>query len=184
MEFAAGCFGGMCGVLVSHPLDTLRTQQDISGQSWRKAARSSLKHGIPTLYLGVISPCISVGVWKAVTLGVYAQLKSRLAKVKELDSVDQLPLVDVTLTACVAGSISASVCTPFELVKTHTMLRATPQRSSSSSSSSSSAMDIIRQEIKQLSRVVSKPGGVSNLFRGLHLLLLRDSYATGVFLGR
>jgi hypothetical protein len=60
------------------------------------------------------------------------------------------------------------------------MLRA---GSSATSSGSSSAMDTIRMEMKQLNTVLAKPGGARNLFRGLYLLLLRDSYATGVFLG-
>ena len=42
MEFAWGWAGGIAGVLVSHPLDTLRTRQAVSGRLLL-AAGTSLK---------------------------------------------------------------------------------------------------------------------------------------------
>mmetsp|Transcript_78548 Transcript_78548/g.230429 ORF Transcript_78548/g.230429 Transcript_78548/m.230429 type:complete len:344 (-) Transcript_78548:170-1201(-) len=226
-DFAAGWFGGVCGVLVSHPLDTLRTQQAVTGQSWRQALQAASGKGVMCLYHGVLSPCTSVGVWKAVTLGVHNEIQRHLRRLRRLDDCAAgaasgsrapvpLPMVDVTASACAAGSIGAAVCTPFELIKSLAMLQDRAERGGISARlpapshapmlASAAATEsggkggiessarlphtskgvlsrLVAEELLQLKGVIARPGGARNLLRGVHILLLRDCYATGVFLG-
>ena len=43
--FLSGWAGGFAGVLASHPLDTLRTRQAVTGQSVRQTARELIATG-------------------------------------------------------------------------------------------------------------------------------------------
>jgi solute carrier family 25 carnitine/acylcarnitine transporter 20/29 len=177
VEFLAGWAGGVAGVLASHPLDTIRTRQAISGMSSSSSSsttRQAMRPSLRSLYAGVVSPCVSVGLWKASTLGIHHRLKAEVRKWRGMAPNKELNLTDVTLTACVAGSATSSMLTPFEVIKSLTMVRSTKSDSSGG---------VVAQELRQLRSVLSSTGGARNLFRGMHLILLRDSYATGCFLG-
>jgi len=60
-DYLSGCIGGLWGTLTSYPIDTLR----IRLQSGVKTNKS--------LYSGVISPMLGIGLEKAVVFGVYNQ---------------------------------------------------------------------------------------------------------------
>ena len=174
--FLSGWAGGFAGVLASHPLDTLRTRQAVSGQSARQAAKALIATGswnlcesadaimrflsalpapqrpaphhpappspgcahttppapraprlsrcfpsctasfpllpspAPILIrshqtrtapcprppdAGVISPCVSVGAWKSVTLGLNHSLMQALADIQGVGGISRLPLWQV-----------------------------------------------------------------------------------------
>ena len=58
-DYLCGCIGGIWGTLTSYPIDTLRVRL----QSNVKSSRS--------LYSGVVSPMLGIGLEKAVVFGVY-----------------------------------------------------------------------------------------------------------------
>ena len=64
MDFVGGCLGGVAGVLISHPLDTLRTQQAVDKRSLKVIAEEIRREGMAGFYRGIYSPCVSVGAWK------------------------------------------------------------------------------------------------------------------------
>jgi len=180
-EFAAGWLGGVAGVLASHPFDTLRTRQAVEGKSSLSIVKRAFqveggcRAGILSLYSGIVSPCVSVGCWKASTLGANYHFRLKLSEARGLSDPSELEIKDSILAACAAGSVSAAVCTPFEVIKSLAMLRANRVGTEKNS--------VIQQEAKQLRDLISRPGGSRNLLRGMHIVIFRDSYATGAFLG-
>ena len=52
-EFIYGCFGGIFGTIISHPIDTIR----INLQSLKQP-----KYDIKSLYKGILSPFIGIGI--------------------------------------------------------------------------------------------------------------------------
>lgn len=175
-DFIGGCLGGIVGVLVSHPLDTVRTRQAMDKRSFGVICREMhRKEGPTSFYKGIYSPIIMVGAWKAITLGLHSNINSMLTKYREVKDVDALSMIDVALSASVSGSLSSAICTPFEQIKSRAMLEAKPTGKNKGGS-------LLWSELRQLGRLVELHG-IQSLFRGLSLLLLRDGHATAVFLG-
>ena len=62
MDFAGGYVGGVCGVLVGHPFDTVKIRLQTRGhlyKSGRAAFKSIVKtEGARGLFKGVLPPCI------------------------------------------------------------------------------------------------------------------------------
>jgi hypothetical protein len=66
IPFLAAWIGGVGGVLVSHPLDVIRTQQgSSSGGGFFATSRDILStpRGWRAFYAGILSPCLSIGMY-------------------------------------------------------------------------------------------------------------------------
>jgi len=113
---------------------------------------------------------------QAVVLGVHSTTMGILVKHRGLNSVSELPMLDVALSASVAGGLASGVCTPFEQIKSRAMLAAvTPVGQNHGTS-------LIIKEISEVRGLVQR-NGFRSLFNGLPLLLLRDCHGTAAFLG-
>lgn len=60
--FTNGALSGMCGLIISHPFDTIKTSIQTN---------KHIKYNIKTLYHGVIPPLLGVGLEKAIVFGSY-----------------------------------------------------------------------------------------------------------------
>ena len=60
-NYLCGYIGGICGTLVSYPIDTLRIRR-----------QSNIKT-FSNLYSGILTPMIGIGLGKAIIFGVYNQ---------------------------------------------------------------------------------------------------------------
>mmetsp|Transcript_374 Transcript_374/g.699 ORF Transcript_374/g.699 Transcript_374/m.699 type:complete len:268 (+) Transcript_374:190-993(+) len=129
------------------------------------------KNSLRSLYAGVLSPCFSVGLWKASTLGLH-QASLRIMSELSSCSVEKLPIVWVGFAACISGSLSSCLCSPCELIKSRSIL----------SNSNGNGAQLFQQEVQQIIQVVRKEGP-AGFARGLPLMLLRDFPGTGAFLG-
>jgi hypothetical protein len=194
MEFAYGWIGGACGVLVSHPFDTIRTRQGMTGQPAAQVFRHLVQtEGRMALFSGIMSPCISVGTWKAVMLGTHFQIQKQMQSLRGVTSVEELSMTDVTISACVSGSLASAFCTPFEQIKSLSMIHGNQALAADAGGPRSLAdkvRGLLAHEASKLREVLARssggPGGASplaSLFRGLPILLARDGPANGWFLG-
>ena len=64
-QYLYGGISGMCGILISHPLDTIKTHIQTGN------ALTSFKPTIRNLYRGIGVPLIGVGFEKAIVFGTY-----------------------------------------------------------------------------------------------------------------
>lgn len=143
---------------MTHPLDVVRTRLAVSpGQGPWDVWRGLLsKHGFRGAYAGVVSPVLSTGVWKGVTIGT----QRRVLDVLEGNGASHT--TNVFLASVAGGSLGAIVITPTEIVKTRAQC---------------SGWSIFR-ELKAATEVSRR-----ELWRTAKVLQARDGFGTGCFLG-
>ena len=101
-NYMKGCISGMTGILLSHPLDSIKTHKQTS--------TNVFKYNIPNLYRGITSPLIGVGIEKALVFGTYNYCKSQN--------------LNIPLSGAISGLVAAIVVSPYERIK---ILRQTNQ---------------------------------------------------------
>ena len=104
--FAIGAISGMSGVIISHPIDTIKTNIQKNGVFNRSQLNTATK-----LYRGIWSPLLGVGFEKAIVFGMYAKTQS----VFENGERD-LPLANA-ISGAVAGLSASFLVTPYERIK-------------------------------------------------------------------
>ena len=92
-----GCIGGMFGVLLSHPLDTIKTHVQTG------KLLSSFKPSIHNFYKGLSIPLLGVGFEKAIVFGAYTTM------LNETNSI--------ALSGAIAGLTASLIVSPYERLK-------------------------------------------------------------------
>ena len=156
--FPAAALAGACGVVVSHPLDVVRTKHAACSdpkttalQIGRDVFRS---RGLRGAYAGVLSPILSVGLWKGATLATQR---------RALDCLGGDRPRDVFLASVGAGCVGAVVVTPAEVLKTRAQC---------------AGWFGLAAELRGAASL-----SAAELARAARLLVARDGLGTGVFLG-
>uniref|UniRef100_T1KZI1 Mitochondrial carrier protein n=1 Tax=Tetranychus urticae TaxID=32264 RepID=T1KZI1_TETUR len=100
IDFVAGCWGGACGVLVGHPLDTIKNQK------------------LGGLFSGLSSPLACLAFVNAIVFGVYGNLNEYLKRLETTSNPFGLSKIGREFVAgTVAGVAQCIVTCPMELVK-------------------------------------------------------------------
>lgn len=103
--FIGGLIGGTCGVLGSHPFDTVKTRIQTSGGSIISSARKIYSElGIKGFYRGILPPTAGFAMEKFIVFGVYENLK-------------HLGIKNDFLCGILAGLACTSVVSPYEKIK-------------------------------------------------------------------
>ncbi|XP_054166327.1 mitochondrial basic amino acids transporter-like [Oppia nitens] len=145
IDFIAGCVGGAAGVLVGHPLDTIKVVMQTS--STRLTMTSVLaEHSVISLYRGLCAPLAGLTAINAIVFGVYGSL---------IKKMDEPSLLWQATAGCAAGLSQSFISCPIELIKTRAQLR------------SMSVMDCLRETIR-------KEGCMRGLYRGFGATIVRD----------
>ncbi|CAH1973481.1 unnamed protein product [Acanthoscelides obtectus] len=165
LDFIAGWFGGVAGVLVGHPLDSVKVllqSQDLRNPKYKGSIHcftTLLKtDGVRGLYRGVTSPLMGVAGVNAIVFGVYGTC---LRNISDPDS-----LKSHAMAGAAAGLLQSFVCGPVELVKSRMQV----------------ATDGC-QSTYQCFKNIYKKEGVKGLNRGITLTILREvpSFASYFF---
>nr|CAI5857361.1 unnamed protein product [Callosobruchus analis] len=156
LDFIAGWFGGMAGVVVGHPLDSVKVllqSQDCRNPKYTGSIhcfRSILKKdGVRGLYRGVYSPLMGVAGVNAIVFGVYGTC---LRNMSDPDS-----LKSHALAGAAAGLLQSFVCGPVELVKSRMQV----------------AADACQSTYLCFKNIYMKEG-IKGLNRGITLTILRE----------
>uniref|UniRef100_A0A1Y1KAE3 Mitochondrial basic amino acids transporter n=1 Tax=Photinus pyralis TaxID=7054 RepID=A0A1Y1KAE3_PHOPY len=161
-DFIAGCIGGCAGIVVGHPLDTvkvhLQTQDALNPQyrgTWNCFRSLLVKEGIRGLYKGMASPLLGVAGINAIVFGVYGNTQRY--------SSDPNSLVSHCMAGVLAGLVQTSICSPMELVKTR--------------------VQIAGDNLKPLEclKSIYKTEGVRGVFRGLGITAVREAPAFATY---
>ena len=95
-QYVFGGISGITGVLLSHPIDTIKTHiQSGKGNFSNFTIRS--------LYRGIAAPLMGVGIEKAIVFGTYNYVFSNTA--------------NIPLSGAVAGFAAAVIVSPYERIK-------------------------------------------------------------------
>jgi solute carrier family 25 carnitine/acylcarnitine transporter 20/29 len=104
--FAIGAASGMTGVLLSHPIDTIKTNIQKNG-----VINRSQLNTVSKLYRGIWSPLLGVGFEKAIVFGMYDKVQGLF-----INPNRSIPLVNV-ISGAVAGLSASFLVTPYERIK-------------------------------------------------------------------
>jgi solute carrier family 25 carnitine/acylcarnitine transporter 20/29 len=95
--YIKGAIAGMTGIILSHPVDTVKTHIQ-TGRALR-----DFKPGLSNLYKGLLPPLAGVGLEKAIVFGTYNYFNKQL---------DNIPLA-----GAISGFSAAVIVTPYERLK-------------------------------------------------------------------
>ena len=104
--FAMGAISGMTGVILSHPIDTIKTNIQKHGVINRQQLNTVAK-----LYRGIWSPLLGVGFEKAIVFGMYEKTQGIFVNPNR-----SIPLVNA-ISGAVAGISASFLVTPYERIK-------------------------------------------------------------------
>lgn len=120
--FAIGAISGMTGVLLSHPIDTIKTNIQKNGGILNKSEINSFFK----LYRGILSPLLGVGFEKSIVFGTYTYMKQYwmnravrlgLTKSSNFSKDYKLPTYQIALSGGIAGLTASMVVSPYERIK-------------------------------------------------------------------
>jgi solute carrier family 25 carnitine/acylcarnitine transporter 20/29 len=95
-HYIRGAFSGMFGIILSQPVDALKTHNQIE-------TMNKFKYSVRTLYKGVSSPLIGVGIEKAIVFGTYNYLQKNG--------------YHTAVSGGLSGLVASLVVTPYERIK-------------------------------------------------------------------
>eukprot|EP00127_Corallochytrium_limacisporum_P007198 Clim_evm71s243 gene=Clim_evmTU71s243 len=120
IHLSAGTVGGISGVLISHPFDTLKVRLQVNqhitlGKAIRDAFRSS--SGLRSLYYGITSPIMGTAWIKATAFTGNNVGRDAVRSIAGKPRDAPLTLTQKSLASAFAGAITTVVVTPVERVK-------------------------------------------------------------------
>lgn len=96
--YIKGCISGMSGIILSHPVDSIKTFFQTSTSGNKK-----FDFTIKNLYRGISSPLIGVGIEKAIVFGTYNYCKNNN--------------INIPISGAISGLTASLIVTPYERIK-------------------------------------------------------------------
>ncbi|CAI9087759.1 OLC1v1021051C1 [Oldenlandia corymbosa var. corymbosa] len=172
-DFLAGGIGGITGIVAGYLLDTIRIWQQHSKKGGSAATifrHVVSKEGPLALYRGMAAPLASVTFQNAMVFQIYAILSRAFDN--DVSVTDPPSYKGVYLGGVGTGAMQSLLLSPVELVKIRVQL----QRNISANKYT----DIHRGPV-DLARSILKTEGLSGMYRGLMITVLRDAPAHEVY---
>lgn len=187
VDFIAGTAGGIAGIAVGHPFDTVKVRfqsPSFAGRysstvdAFRQIVRAE---GAAGLYKGVISPLVGIAPVNGL---VFASFKGTMAVLVPASATSrgvEAPLTTYFVAGCVSGAVASLINTPTELVKIRQQaFTGSAGGGRLPSPASPIPLSSLTQPQQQppgtwsLARSIWATGGVRALFRGFTPCVLRD----------
>ncbi|XP_014840085.1 PREDICTED: mitochondrial basic amino acids transporter-like isoform X1 [Poecilia mexicana] len=171
MDFVAGCIGGVVGVLVGHPFDTVKVRLQV--QSVDKPLYRGTFHCFQSiirqesvfgLYKGIGSPMMGLTFINAIVFGVQGNAMRMLG--------EDTPTHQF-LAGAAAGILQSVICCPMELAKTRMQMQGTGQKKSSSKKLYKNSLDCLWH--------IYRREGLRGINRGMVTTLVREAPGFGVY---
>ena len=96
-KYINGGISGMCGVILSHPIDTIKTHIQTGNKL------STFKPSFTNFYKGITAPFLGVGLEKAIVFGTYNYMYTK---------TDNIPV-----SGAISGLVASFIVTPYERIK-------------------------------------------------------------------
>lgn len=188
-EFVAGWAGGVAGLAVGHPADTIKVRQQAFTEKIGvlKTFRTTLKYeGARGLYKGMSFPLLSAGALNALFFGVYANTLRFLeqnttcnenASTKERSKQDKWN-TNVFAAGCVGGLFACFLACPIDLIK----IQMQSQTGVSSSKEWGHHTEPQHKGMLDCIRRLCHKQGIRGLYMGMGPMLMRDVVSYGVYM--
>ncbi|KAM4853886.1 solute carrier family 25 member 47 [Thomomys bottae] len=198
MDFVAGAIGGICGVAVGYPLDTVKvkiqTEPKYTG-IWHCVRDTYRQERVRGFYRGLSLPVCTVSLVSSVSFGTYHHCLTHICHFR-YGSTDVKPAkVDVTLSGCASGLVRVFLTSPTEVAKIRLQTQAQPQIQQRRPSASwpSAALPVCpapsaclvsgpkyRGPLHCLA-MVAREEGLRGLYKGSSALLLREGHSFATY---
>jgi hypothetical protein len=96
-NYVKGAFSGMFGILLSQPVDAIKTHYQVN-------KNIKFQYSIKNFYKGVTSPLLGVGLEKAIVFGMYNYLRDKQN-------------CSVAVSGGISGFFASAIVTPYERIK-------------------------------------------------------------------
>jgi solute carrier family 25 carnitine/acylcarnitine transporter 20/29 len=170
LDFAGGVAGGCAGIVVGHPLDTVKLRMQAGQFASPTAALTQTvrAEGVRGLYKGMLSPVLGNVPLQAILFGVYGKALRAL----EGGSVSDTPsLTSVVAAGQIAGLVQLVVMCPSEHCKI--LLQHQRESAGAGATMSASGRRLYTGSI-DCARDVLRKDGVRGLYKGMASCLVRD----------
>ncbi|KAJ9050735.1 carnitine transporter [Entomophthora muscae] len=162
--FLSGGFGGICLVLVGHPLDLIKVRMQTSAMGEFKSTLQCFLSiiragGLKGIYRGVSPPLLSVVPMMATSFWGYHISQNLCRFFWSLDKKEKLNDFQNTLAGGLSAIPTVILATPGERVKCIMQV---------------SGDKLPRPTMVQVARDVFRSGGIQSLYRGFNITLIRD----------
>ncbi|XP_004434315.1 PREDICTED: solute carrier family 25 member 47 [Ceratotherium simum simum] len=204
MDFVAGAIGGVCGVAVGYPLDTVKVRIQTESRYmgiWHCVWDTYRRERLWGFYRGLSLPVCTVSLVSSVSFGTYRHCLVYVCRFR-YGSADAKPAkTDVTLSGFASGLVRVFLTSPTEVAKvrlqtqTQTQMQTQTQRQQRrpSASGPSAAPPLCpaapvspepgpkyRGPLHCLA-MVAREEGLLGLYRGSSALLLRDGHSFATY---
>lgn len=185
-DFVAGWVSGVFGLLVGHPLDTIKVRQQTLGNvSLYRIIRSTFMHeSVYGFYKGLLFPVLTAGCMNSVFFGVYGnslRFVGETRKQSEVQCTGKKPYEkwywDVFYAGCGAGFVAAFIACPIDLIKIQLQTQIGDKSLKFVSCHKkiyNGPWDCLFDMYKSL--------GIRGFYRGLSPMLFRDIAASGLYM--
>nr|XP_022904509.1 solute carrier family 25 member 45-like isoform X4 [Onthophagus taurus] len=119
-DFIAGWVGGVAGLLVGHPADTIKVRQQTYGTTlWPSVSRTYKHEGVRGFFKGMLFPLLTTGPINSIFFGFYGNTLHILEEGRYAKSPSDDPryLQNVFVAGCTGGFATVFFTCPIELVK-------------------------------------------------------------------
>ncbi|KAI8336705.1 mitochondrial carrier domain-containing protein [Chlamydoabsidia padenii] len=164
-SFFSGLFGGLAGLVVGHPFDTVKVRlqsRELASRykgTWHCCKTIIRQEKFLGLYKGMASPAAGVAGVNALVFGSHSYFMALQARHRsQTDEHSSLPLRDIFFAGLGAGLITSLVTCPMELVKVQLQ---------------NQTSDVIKGPVDCLIKLYSQ-GGLRMCFTGLSATALRE----------
>ncbi|XP_050965048.1 solute carrier family 25 member 45 isoform X1 [Labeo rohita] len=173
VEFIAGWISGAVGLVVGHPLDTVKVRlqtQAVYRGIFDCVVKTYTHEGCRGFFKGMSFPVLSIAISNSVAFGSYSNALDYLTQShrNNSDQSKQPSLTAVFMAGCFSGLAQLFVTAPIDLVKVRLQ------------NQTKSGGNKYRGPIHCIA-VILREDGVKGLFRGIWALALRDVPCFGLY---
>lgn len=185
-DFIAGWVSGIFGLIVGHPLDTIKVRQQTLGKVslYRIIGSTFIHEGVYGFYKGLLFPVLTAGCLNSVFFGVYGNLLRFIGETRkqsELQYIGTRPYEkwhwDVFYAGCGAGFVAMFVACPTDLIKIQLQTQVGDK----------SLKFVARHKKTYIGPWdclfdMYKSQGIRGFYRGFTPMLYRDIVASGIYM--
>ncbi|XP_049844945.1 congested-like trachea protein [Schistocerca gregaria] len=174
--FVCGGFGGVCTVVVGHPLDTIKVRlqtmpKTLPGEkplytgTWDCFRKTVSREGVRGLYKGMAAPITGVAPIFALSFFGYGLGK----RLQQTTPNQELNMTQLFVAGAFSGIFTTSIMAPGERIKCLLQV----QQGGTAPMKYKGPVDVVKQLYKE--------GGIRSIYKGTVATLLRDVPASGMY---
>ncbi|XP_020824103.2 solute carrier family 25 member 45 isoform X2 [Phascolarctos cinereus] len=177
-EFVAGWISGAAGLILGHPLDTVKVRlqtQNVYRGIVDCVIKTYQRESVLGFFKGMSFPICSVAVVNSVLFGTYSNSLLLLSSTSHQDRKAQPPNYGhIFVAGSIAGFVQAYCLAPFDLIKVRLQNQTEPR------ARPGVAPSHYRGPL-HCARTILREEGPRGLFRGAWALVLRDTPSLGLY---